>query len=165
MSNIGGTSQFLWFNGQIQIGNKTVFFSSFSERNFNFVGQLFKTVGAVKPWKKLQEEFGLANKLKLKWIQLIYSIPKQWTEQIFIDLGNLINLAIQDHHLTKKHHIPCLNKLDSKELYSIQLFANFRKPNSQAYFGKVFAGHIFDWNKIYILTRIVTIDSTIQIFQ
>ena len=49
MSNIGGTSQFLWFNGQTQIGNKTVFFSAFSERNFNFVGQLFKTVGAVKP--------------------------------------------------------------------------------------------------------------------
>ena len=151
MSNIGGTSQFLWFNGQIQIGNKTVFFSAFSERNFNFVGQLFKTVGAVKPWKKLQEEFGLANKLKLKWIQQIYSIPKQWIEQIFIDSGNC--------------HIPCLNKLDSKELYSIQLFANFHQPNSQAYFGKVFAGHVFDWNKIYILTRIVTIDSTIQILQ
>ena len=30
-------SQFLWFNSQIQLGNKSVFFSSFSERNINFV--------------------------------------------------------------------------------------------------------------------------------
>ena len=42
-------SQFLWFSSQIQIGNKSVLFSSFSEQNINFVGQLFKTGGAVKP--------------------------------------------------------------------------------------------------------------------
>ena len=108
-------SQFLWFNSQIQIGNKSVFFSSFSERNIKFVGQLFKTDGAVKPWKQLQEEYGLANKLNFKWIQLIYSLPKPWIEQIFIDSGNLINHAIHDHHLIKKHQILCLNKLDSKD--------------------------------------------------
>ena len=59
-------SQFLWFNSQIQIGTKGVFFSSFSEQNINFAGQLFKTDGAVKPWKQLQEGYGLANKLKFK---------------------------------------------------------------------------------------------------
>ena len=54
MSNIGtisNLSQFLWFNSQIQIGNKSVFFSYFSERNINFVGQMFKAGGAVKPWE------------------------------------------------------------------------------------------------------------------
>ena len=80
-------SQFLWFNNQIQIGNKSVFFPSFSERNINFVGQLFKTDGTVKPSKQLQEGYGLGNKLKFKWIQLIHSLPKQWIEQIFIDSG------------------------------------------------------------------------------
>ena len=129
-------SQFLWFNSQVQIGNKSVFFSSFSERNINFVGKLFKTDGRVKPWKQLQEEYGLANKLKFKWIQIIHSLPKPWIEQIFIDSGNSINLAIQDHHLIKIHQILCLNKLDSKELYNIQLLANFLKPTSQAYFEK-----------------------------
>ena len=86
--------QFLWFNSQIQIGNKSVFFPSFSEQNTILVGQLFKTEGAVKPWKQLQAEYGLANKLKFKWIQLIHSLPKPWIEQIFIDSGNSINLAI-----------------------------------------------------------------------
>ena len=52
----------------MQIGNKSVFFSSFSERNKNFLGKLFKTDGAVKPWKQIQEGYGLAKKLKFKSI-------------------------------------------------------------------------------------------------
>ena len=44
------------------------------------------------------KEYGLANKLKFTWIQLIHSLPKPWIEQILIDLGNSINLAVQDHH-------------------------------------------------------------------
>ena len=88
------SSQFLWLNIQIQRGNKSYFFPSFSEQNTNFVGQLSKTDGAVKPWEQLQGEYGLANKLKFKWIQLIPSSPKPWIEQTFIDLGNSINLAI-----------------------------------------------------------------------
>ena len=106
-------SQFLWFNSQIQIDNKNVSFPSLSERNINFVGQLFKLDGAIKPWKQLQEKYGLANKLKFKWIQPIHSLQNPWIEQIFIDSGNSINLAIQDHHLIKKY-ILYLNKLNSK---------------------------------------------------
>ena len=158
-------SQFLWFNSQVQIGSKSVFFSSFSEQNINFVGQLFKTDGTVKPWKQLQEDYGLANKLKFKWIEIIYSLPKPWIEQIFMDSGNSINFTIQDHHLIKKYQTLCLNKLDSKELYNIQVLANFLKLTSQAYFKKIFAGHVFEWDKIYILPRIVTTDSRMRIFQ
>ena len=101
---------------------------------------------------------------KFKWIQLIYSLLKPWIEQIFIDSTNSINPAIQDNHLIEKHQIFCLNKLDSKELYNIQLLINFLKPTSQAYFENIFAGHVFEWNMIYILPRIVATDSRMRIF-
>ena len=94
-------SLFLWFNSEIQKGNKSVFSSSFSERNINFFGHLFKTDGAAKPWKQLQEEYFLPNKLKFKWIQLVHFLWKPWIKQIFIDSRNSINLAIQDIHLIK----------------------------------------------------------------
>ena len=71
--------------------------------------------------------------MKFKWIQLIHCLPKPCIEQIFIDLGTLINIAVQDHHLIK-----------------------------------VFAGHVFEWNEIYIQPKqpkIVTTDSRMQIFQ
>ena len=79
--------------------------------------------------------------------------------------GNLINLAIQNHHLIKKHQILRLNKLDRKELYNIRLLANSVKPSSQSYFENVFLGHVFEWDKIYVLPRIVTTDSRIPTFQ
>ena len=82
-----------------------------------------------------------------------------------MDSENSINLAIQDHHLIKKHQILCLNKLDSKELYNIQPLANFLKTTSQVYFENIFAGHVFEWDKIYIVPRRVTTDSKIRIFQ
>ena len=131
------------FNGHIQLGNKSVFFSHFSERNINFVGQLSKTDAAVKLLEQVQEDYGLENKLKFKWIQLIHSLPKPWIEQIFIDSGNSISLAIQDHHVIKKQQILCLDKLESKELYNIQLLRNFLKPISQTYFKKTSSRDIF----------------------
>ena len=112
-------------------------------------------------WFNSQVQTPKTNKVKFKWIQLIHSLPKPWIEQLFIDPGNSTNLAIQDHPLIKNHQILCLNKLDSKELYNIHLLANFLEPTSQAYFENVFAGHVFKWNKIYILPRIVTTDSII----
>ena len=42
----------------------------------------------------------------------------------------------------------------------MQFLANFLKPISQAYFEKIFAGHVFE---SYILPRIVTTDSRITI--
>ena len=109
-------------------------------------------------WEQLQEEYGIASKLNFKWIQLIPSLPKPWIKQVFNDLRNLINLAIQDHHLIKKHQILSLNKSGSKELYNIQLLPIFLKSTSQSYFVNVFAGHVFERNKIYILPRIVITD-------
>ena len=47
---------------------------------------MLKTDGAVKPWEQLQEEYGLANKLKFKLIQQIRSLSKRWIEQTCIDL-------------------------------------------------------------------------------
>ena len=35
----------------------------FSERNINFVGYLFKTDDALKPWKQLQEEYFLQTEI------------------------------------------------------------------------------------------------------
>ena len=88
-----------------------------------------KTEGAIKPWKQLPEEYGLANKLKFKWVQLIHSLPKPWIEPIFIDSGNLINLANQDHHLIKKHQILCLHKNIQQGIWQYTTSVRFSETN------------------------------------
>ena len=58
---------------------------------------------------------------------------------MFLECGNNItNLIISDHHLIKKHQICCLEKLNSRQLYNMQLILNVEKPTAQNYFQKNF---------------------------
>ena len=75
------------------------------------------------------------------------------------------NLLIQDHHLIKKNQIFCLTKLNSNELYKIQIIIKYKKPTSQSYFKKTFKNPNLDWKTIYLLPRITTVDTTIPVFQ
>ena len=50
---------------------------------------------------------------------------------------NISDLIINEHHLIKKHQIYCLEKLNSRGLYNMQLLLNVEKPTAQTYFLKV----------------------------
>ena len=78
---------------------------------------------------------------------------------MFIECGdNISDLIINDHHLIKKHQICCLEKLNSRELYNMQLTLHVEKPTAEAYFENA---------RIHIYTsrRRVTINTNLCIFQ
>ena len=58
-----------------------------------------------------------------------------------------------------------MSKLDSKELYKMQVLLKYTKPTSQHYFEKDFSKSNIDQKKIYILPRVVTVDNRIRVFQ
>ena len=89
-------SQFLWLNKDIQIDNKCVIYSNFSNNGINFVGQL-------KGEQSLKENYLLSQNMKFEWFQLIHALPREWKEAISMHNGRLKNLLIHDHHLTKKN--------------------------------------------------------------
>ena len=70
-----------------------------------------------------------------------------------------------NHHLIKCNILLSLEKLNSKELYLIQLTRDFCKPTSQIYFEKHFNDCVLDWKYIYVLPRIVTSDPYTRYFQ
>ena len=51
--------------------------------------------------------------------QIIHSIPISWKDAHIANLENIKNLVLMGHHLMKNYQIYCLNKLSSKEIYSI----------------------------------------------
>ena len=58
---------------------------------------------------------------------------------MFLEFGdNVSDLIINEHHLIKKHQIYCLEKLNSRELYNMQLILNVEKSTAQTYFKKNF---------------------------
>ena len=56
---------------------------------------------------------------------------------MFLECGdNISDVIINEHHLIKKHQIYCLEKLNSRELYNLQLILNAEKPTAHTYFEK-----------------------------
>ena len=53
--------QFIWYNRNIQIGNKSIYLYIFSKRNLNFVGQLFDINGKLKSWECIKRQFLLTK--------------------------------------------------------------------------------------------------------
>ena len=85
---------------------------------------------------------------------------------MFLEYGNnIIDLIINEHHLIKKHQIYCLEKLNSRELYNMQLILKVEKPTFQTYFEKKFQNPELEWKDIYTLPRRVTINTNLRIFQ
>ena len=157
-------SQFLWYNSQILIENKSVHFKCFSIKNVNFVKQLFNTDGTLKKWDHFKQEYNLQDANKFQWIQLVHAIPNNWKNIIVNDKGDSFNLAIENHHLIKKNLILCIEKLESKELYFMQILSQYTTPSSQIYFENLFQEKDFEWNKIYLLPRLITVDSAYRVF-
>ena len=103
--------------------------------------------------------------MKFKWFQLIRALPREWKEAISMHNGSLENILVHDHHFIKKNQILCSTKLNSNELYKIQIIIKYKKPTSQSYFEKIFKNSNLDWKAIYLLPRMATVDTATRVFQ
>ena len=94
----------------------------------------------------------------------MHTISCAWKE-MFLECGNNNDLIIKEHHLIQKHQIYCLEKLNSRELYNMQLILQVEKPTAQTYFKKIFQNPELEWKDMYTLPRCVTINTNLHIFQ
>ena len=141
-------SEFIWFKSNIKVDSKPMHFSFFfSNKNINFLGQLFYENPNIKPWENIKIEFHLKDTQKICWSQIIDALPKSWKDAILKDKGNAKNLVIFDHHIVRKSQICSLSKLTSKELYLTLVDANTVKPTAQDYFENLFESSDFNWKK------------------
>ena len=119
-----------------------------------------------KSWETLKNEYHLDNKLYFQWMQLIHAIPLIWKQKkIIAKKMSKKKYVVEDHHLIKNTRVIVLGKLTAGEIYSVLILSSGNTPTSQKYFGKVFPNENFDWKKIYILPRVVTINSFQRNFQ
>ena len=58
-----------------------------------------------------------------------------------------------------------MNKLGSRELYQIQISKKYKKSISQLYYKEYFNNFDFDWKSVYLLPRMVTVDTKLRVFQ
>ena len=70
----------------------------------------------------VKHQFLLKNNMQFQYRQIIHALRQHWKETIKQFARNLKKLYIQDHHLIKCNTIYNLEKLNSKELYHMQLY-------------------------------------------
>ena len=139
-------------------------FPKFSNKGINFLSQLFEN-GRIISWINLKDRYELKNNMFFQWAQLKHAIPPGWKKIIF-DYNDINeNDLCQNHHVIKGARILPLDKLSSKEIYSILISNIVNKPTSNIYFEKLFENTTLDWNKIYLSPRLATIDTTLRSFQ
>ena len=68
-------------------------------------------------------------------------------------------LVVEDYHFTKGLKIDILEKLNSRELYSVLISAIDHQPNSQKYFNKLILNTKLPLEKIYLIVGIVTVNT------
>ena len=95
-------SNFLWFNKDILIEKKSIFFRYFSDKGFNFVYQLFNNNGSVESWSIIKEKFDFNNISNFIWQQIIHVIPPFW-KKIIKETDNADNILLSNYHLIQKN--------------------------------------------------------------
>ena len=86
-------------------------------------------------------------------------------EKIIKETDNVDNLLLPNHHLIKNNTLIGIDKLNSRQLYSLLVYTHPFTPTSQKYLNELLTTDNFDWNQIYILPRLVTLDSYSHFFQ
>ena len=156
--------QFLWFNKYIKIEGTVIHFPKFFNKSINLLQQLFENDRIIS-WINLKGRCELTNDMFFQWAQLKHAIPPRWKKIIF-DYNDINeNDLCQNHHVVKRARILPLDKLSSKEIYSILISNNISKPISNIYFEKLFENTTLDWNKVYLSPRLVNIDTTLHSFR
>ena len=64
----------------------------------------------------------------------------------------------------KKINLCCLNKLERRELYHIQISENYKTPTLQSYYKGYFIIANLDWKLIHFLSHTATVDTKLKIF-
>ena len=131
-------SQFLWFNKDIKINKKPFHFQDFLKENINFVEHFVANCPEFLKAGVKKIRIQSRGKMLYKWFQLCHAIPNQWKRIIKTINDFCTNIIYLSHDLVKNNRIVALEKLHSKEIYSLIISQNMSTPTSQQYFKTLF---------------------------
>ena len=106
------------------------------------------TKNELKTWDEIKVTYELNHKSYFKWRQIINSVPKTWKKILKENQSDSSNLVLLDHQLLKNNRTLGIEKMNSKEIYSINISSKVNILTSRTYFEKNFLSIIFT-GKIY----------------
>ena len=108
-------------------------------------------------WEKAKQKYDLNISSYLSWLGLIKSIPTAWKFNLRDSLfGNPQRIDLHNESMA------CIS---NKMAYQKLIQPLSKPPTSQLYFERVQGFGKVEWEKVYMLQRIVTIESSLRSFQ
>ena len=104
----------------------------------------------LKTWDKIKVTYELSDKSYFKRRQIINSVPKTWKKILKENQSDSSNLVLLDHQLLKNNRTLGIEKMNSKEIYSINISSKVNILTSRSYFEKKFPLYNF----LYIHFRV-----------
>ena len=146
----------LWNNSCIIRGGKSLCNQYFITKGIMCIIDIMDEKGNLLEWEKAEQKYYFNMFSNLSWLGLIKSIPAVWK-------SNLRNSFSGSPPRTKLQNedIACI---DSTMAYLKLIQPLSKPPTSQLYFEKVLGFGKVEWKKVYMLPRIVTIDSSLRSF-
>ena len=80
------------------VDKRSFYNTTLTDKGINYVGQLFDTNGATKPWSVFQSEFSLNKNSHFYWIQLNSAIPKALKENLYEEDENFHDFTFSGHN-------------------------------------------------------------------
>jgi len=87
-------SQTLWFNQNILIGNKTVFYADWAEIGINHVNDLLNNQGKIYSHREFNDQFGLGTH-SLRYEGIISAFPREWKQTIRTKQAKLNQIEVR----------------------------------------------------------------------
>ena len=154
-------SESLCFNSFIKIDNAPITPSFFGAIDQIYLSHLLNDNGDFLSWGEASRKFKLQN--YFKWIQIINAVPSNWKALVKNSASDRESCCF-DQHLVKNERMFSIKMLNTRFIYDMFIDKISVTPTSQKYFDRLF-GHNLNWEKIYTLPHLVTVDTYARIFQ
>ena len=112
-----------------------------------------------------RQKYNLKNKDIMKWFSLIASVPMSWKVEIRNYFSSIEGTCTSCTPTIPQPKGSLLPDMSVKAAYKILIRPLVKAPTSQKSLEKLLCRQDLDWASIYMIPRMVTVESKLRIFQ
>ena len=152
--------QILWNNQFVRINDKPVFNRRLFSKGIVFISDILTNNGKLKPWPSFAATgLTLVDFFSLQGI--FDSLPSPWKSLISSNRTPIVSHGppVMQHTLFLNGKSFLLDSINSKKLYWELVEMTQVYPSARHKYTTLFHNHSLDWETIYLIPHVVTIDT------
>ena len=129
------------------------------------IADLLTDSGNFLSWQMARQKYNLGNKDIMKWLSLIASVPMSWKVEIRNYFSSIKDTCTSCTPAIPQSKVSLLPDMSVKAAYKILIRPLVKAPTSQKSLEKLLCRQDLDWASVYMIPRMVTVESKLRIVQ